>query len=120
MSSLGSISRVAAVSVALFAFASGTTIASDTGKKRFAIPAGDAALMLKQFADQSGRELIYSAKAVEGVRTNAVNGEFMSGDALKLMIAKTQLIAKEDMKSGALAIIYAPPTRAANPEQSKK
>lgn len=68
------------------------------------IPAGDASVALKQFSRLTGRETLFAAEAVRGIRTNAVKGEFSPGDALAQMIAGTPLKAVADGTTGAFAL----------------
>lgn len=70
----------------------------------FAIPAGEAAQTLKQFAQQAHREIVFSPATVAGVTTNAVQGEFAPEKALEAMLAETGLVATRDAKSGAFAV----------------
>jgi outer membrane receptor for ferric coprogen and ferric-rhodotorulic acid len=51
-------------------------VPNDAAKKSFDVPAGDAPHSLKQFAQQSGLELLYSTKEIAGATTNAVKGVF--------------------------------------------
>jgi outer membrane receptor for ferric coprogen and ferric-rhodotorulic acid len=96
---------MAAVSLLLFAATSQAVLTAEEAKKQFAIHGADAITMLKQFAAQSGCELIYSAKAVEGVRPHELRGEFSPLQALDLMLAGTPLSVREDEKTGAFAIV---------------
>jgi outer membrane receptor protein involved in Fe transport len=68
------------------------------------IPAGEASVALKQFSRLTGRETLFAAEAVRGIRTNAVKGEFAPGDALAQMIAGTPLKAVADGTTGAFAL----------------
>lgn len=79
-------------------------------KKSFNVPAGDAPTSLKQFAQQSGVELLYSPKEIEGTKTNAVKGYLTPREALAKLLDGTKLIATPGKTSGALAV-----TRAADP-----
>ncbi len=75
---------------------------------------GDAVSTLKEFAQQSGAELLYSADVVEGVKTHAVKGEFTPKDALELMVADTPLVVSQGRNSGGLAIRRATEAEAKN------
>ena len=79
-----------------------------TAKKSFDVPAGDAPVSLKQFAQQSGLELLYSAKEIAGAKTNAVKGVFTPREALAKMLNGTKLVATPGKTSGALAVTRAP------------
>src|SRR5882762_3373726 len=61
--------------------------AEDAPKKSFDIPAGEAFTALKQFLRQSGEQLIYKVDSLEGVKTNAIKGDFTPRDALDRMFA---------------------------------
>lgn len=89
-------------------------LAASAGKKSFDIPAADAVSALRQFANQSGRQLIYAGDAVAGVRTTLVKGDFTPREALDCMLQDTGLAVKEDDKTGALAIL--PGGRASAPQ----
>jgi outer membrane receptor protein involved in Fe transport len=90
---------------ALFAVVFLTTVlaASET-KRRFNLPAGDAAETLARFAEQADREIVFSPAAVRDVKTNAVTGEFAPREALDLLVARTSLVVTQDSTSGALAV----------------
>jgi len=70
----------------------------------FDVPSGEAERTLKTFSEQCGRSLIVATNVTVGVRTNAVRGEFMPGDALQQMLAGTGLVATEDETSGAFSV----------------
>lgn len=88
--------------------------AADGAKKTYDLPADEAVAAFKRFSQQSGRELIYPASAVEGVRTQAVRGDFTATEALHQMLEGTDLFAVEDQASGAFAI-----NRAASPNDQR-
>lgn len=77
-------------------------------KKTFDVPAGEAPVALKQFAQQAGLELLYSAKEISGVRTNAVKGTFTPHEALRKLLNGTKLIATPGKNRGAVAVTRAP------------
>jgi hypothetical protein len=98
---------------ALFRFAAvllaGATLltaaaAADLPKKSFDIPAGDAASTLRTAAQQAGREIMFPAATVQGVRTAAVKGELTVIAALERMLSGTDLRPVQDEKTGALAV----------------
>lgn len=62
-------------------------------RKPYDLPAGDAAVTLRQFADISGSEILYAAEVIRGVRTSAVKGEFTPLEALQHMLVGTSLYA---------------------------
>ena len=78
--------------------------AADTAKKAYQLSAGDAAVTLKRFSEQSGEQIVYPVDAVRGVQTNAVNGEFTARDALDRLVAGTELRIVRDERTGALAV----------------
>jgi iron complex outermembrane recepter protein len=77
--------------------------AADEPKRNYDLRAGDAATALRQFSEVSGREILFAAEVVRGVRTNALRGEFTALEALKQMLAGTKLHAIPD-GSGAIAV----------------
>jgi hypothetical protein len=78
--------------------------AADTAKRTYDLPAGEAAVTLRQFADISGREVIFAAEAVRGVRTREVRGELSAVEALERMLKGTKLYLQVDAATGALAV----------------
>ncbi len=78
--------------------------AGDGSKKSYDIPRGDAAAMLKQFSEVSGRETLFPAEVVRGVITNSVKGEFTPEEAIARLLDRTVLTAVADEKTGAFAI----------------
>jgi len=83
-------------------------------KKSYNVPAGDATSTLKQFAQQSGRELVYRADSVKGVQTAAVRGDLTAFDALNRMMAGTEFLVVQDDRTGALAL-----NRASDPNAAR-
>jgi iron complex outermembrane receptor protein len=81
-----------------------TAHAAEPAKKNYDLPAGEAAVRLKQFSETSGRETLFAAEAVRGVRTAVVKGEFTPKEALDRMLDGTGLVAVQDEKTGALAV----------------
>jgi len=55
------------------------------------IDAGDAAPQLNEFSRQSGLQLLFDFKVVKRYRTHAVDGVFYSCEALRAMLADTDL-----------------------------
>ncbi|MBP7142311.1 MAG: STN domain-containing protein [Opitutaceae bacterium] len=80
----------------------------DTTRRIFDVPAGEAHIALKQFAQQAGLELLYSAREIAGAKTNAVKGELTARDALKRLLSGTSLIAMPGKSRGAVAVTRAP------------
>src|SRR5690349_2851501 len=81
-----------------------TAVAAEDSKKTYNIPSGDAASTLKTYSEVSGRETLFAADAVRGVKTNSVRGVHDSSEALGAMLAGTGLVAVTDEKTGAVAI----------------
>lgn len=85
-----------------------TSEVGDSTKKSFDVPAGEASVALKQFAQQAGVELLYSAKEIGGTRTNAIKGVLTPQEALMKMLSGTKLIATPGKDRGAVAVTRAP------------
>lgn len=94
--------------VLVFSLVFPSSALADETKMSFDIAAGDALPALKQFAAQSGEQLLYSAEAVQGVATNAIKGTFTARDALDRMVSGTKLTVVADKKNGALSLVRAP------------
>jgi hypothetical protein len=96
--------------------ANALALAGDS-KRTFDIPAEPAEQTLKQFAAQSGLEVLYSTRAAAGVRTNAVKGELTADAAITQMLVGTPLYVVNDAKNGVLRIARndAAPPRATRP-----
>ncbi|MBE7538146.1 MAG: hypothetical protein HS122_07015 [Opitutaceae bacterium] len=80
----------------------------DSATRAFDVPAGDAHITLKQFAQQARLELLYSAREIEGTRTNPIKGDFTPREALNRMLNGTKLIATPGRNRGAVAVTRAP------------
>jgi outer membrane receptor protein involved in Fe transport len=98
--------------------------AAEAAARGFDIPAGDAAITLRQFATQAGVQLLYSPDDVGGVATQAVRGEFPPFTALQRMLDRTPLQARQDEKTKAIAISASksprgPPAPARPPDPSR-
>ncbi|SDS05149.1 TonB-dependent receptor [Opitutus sp. GAS368] len=76
----------------------------EPAKKTYDLPAGDAGIRLKQFSEISGRETLFAAETVRGVRTAAIKGEFTPVEALTRMLEGTGLVLVQDEKTGALGV----------------
>jgi outer membrane receptor protein involved in Fe transport len=81
-----------------------TVLAAAEPTRRFDVPAGDAAVTLKQAARQGGLEIVFPATHVRGVKTAAVKGNLTPQAALNRMLAGTELVLVQDAKSGALSV----------------
>jgi outer membrane receptor protein involved in Fe transport len=77
---------------------------AEGGRITFDLPAGDARPMLRQFAVQAKREILFPVGPVDGVKTNAVRGELTPQEAVERMLAGTELVATADPRTGAFAI----------------
>jgi outer membrane receptor protein involved in Fe transport len=88
---------------ALFLSFTLSVFAADAVKK-FDVPAGEAAVTLKQAAQQGGVEIAFPATTVRGVQTAAVKGTFTAREALNRMLAGTDLMLVQDSPSGALTV----------------
>lgn len=82
------------------AFAASLAGAAEGAKKPFDIPAGDALATLKLFIAQSGAQLLYSAEEIEGVRTQAIKGDYLPVSALEAMLFGTRLVVQQDERTG--------------------
>lgn len=82
----------------------GTPAQADTSRRSYELAAGDAAPVLRRLSALSGREILFAAEIVRGVRTNSVRGEFTPLEAARQLLAGTRLSVTEDERTGALAI----------------
>ncbi len=83
---------------------SAAVFAAEASRKNYDIPVSDAAVALKQFSAISGRETLFAAETVRGVKTPAVKGALTAQEALDALLAGTGLIATIDVKTGAIAV----------------
>ena len=70
----------------------------------FNIPAGEAAIALKKFSEQSGLSVMFAPERVEGVKTKEVVGQMSTRAALDRLLAGTTLYAIRTKEPGAYAI----------------
>lgn len=77
---------------------------SSDAPQAFDLPSGDASPMLKRFADQSKKEILFDVRNVSGIKTRAVRGTLTPEQALEQMLADTGLVARKDTKTGAFAV----------------
>ncbi len=96
-------SLMAAVSV--LAVTAGTASAQGT-EKRFNIPAEPAAAALKDFAHQSGLQVLAASADLNGVTTNAVTGSFQPREALQRLVDGKGLEIRTDA-NGAMLVVNA-------------
>lgn len=92
--------------------------APDQGPRTFDIASGDAASALKQFAAQSGAQLLYSTEEVSSVRTKELRGEYLSITALERLLEDTPLKARKDPKTNAISIIRRTPNASDSPAKT--
>jgi hypothetical protein len=111
MNTLSRYRIVRAPACIVFAFALAMLVAALDGaedtldlRRTFDIPAGSAEKTFKQFAAQAGGQLAYATDLVQGIRTNAIRGEYPPFAALEKMIAGTPLIVVRDGRPDAFAI----------------
>ena len=72
-------------------------------QREVSIPAGDLAAALNSYVRQTGRQLIYRADEVRGVRSPGTRGARPAGNALDAILRGTGFSARTD-PSGAIAI----------------
>lgn len=82
--------------------------AAPPSAQSFAVPAGPAETTLRQFATQSGAEVLFATRTVGQVRTNEVRGSFTARDALDRLLAGTGLIAEHDTRSNTWTVAADP------------
>lgn len=115
--------RITAFTVASLALAvalpSPLAAADAAAKKSFDIPAGSAAATLKQFAAQSGTQVIFPEDAIEGTRTKALKGDYTPAEAIERLLAGTALVAARDEKSGSFAVSSGPRKEGSGPNAER-
>lgn len=95
---------------ALCLFAAVVASAAEAAKRTFDLPADTAERSLKRLAQQSGTEVVFVSEVTEGVRANAVKGEFTPLEAAHRLLAGTPLQVVRDERTGVISV-----TRAAVP-----
>ncbi len=70
----------------------------------FDIPAAAAETALRQFAAQSGLEVLFATEIAAGVTTNALRGRMPPAQAIARLLAGTPLAAAQGARSGVLRI----------------
>ena len=85
--------------------------AGELEKRKFDVPADLADKSLRVFSVQSGTEVLFSSDAASGVRTNAIKGEFLPGEAVKKMLAGTTLYVRDE-RDGVFRIAATPRPKA--------
>ncbi len=101
--------RTLSVSLCVIVMIFTPPLAEGASRRNFAVPAGDALTTLNLFSAASNGKLLYSADAVAGVRTNAVEGEWSPREALDQMLEGTGLEVVQNARGEALAIRRKPP-----------
>ncbi|MBI5380599.1 MAG: TonB-dependent receptor [Opitutae bacterium] len=86
--------------------------ADDAARKKFDLPPAYAAQTLRQFAEQSGLEIIFSSENTAQVKTNAVKGTYSPKEAIELLLTGTGLVAEQNARTGAFTILRKPKERA--------
>ena len=79
-------------------------IATETSRRDYDIPAGDAAETLQSFVEQSGEQVFFFVERVRGYQTNSLKGTYMSSEALALLLEGSQLNFVTDMATGAVMV----------------
>ncbi len=100
-----------AVALALSMSGLVTTAAESTSADvavAFDLPAAAASKSLRQFAEQSGLDVVFSTEATARVQTNAVRGSYAPGDALARLLRGTGLIAERNPRTGAFTVLTSP------------
>src|SRR5688572_15516807 len=99
MHTLGNLLRV----ILLGALLAATAFAAEP-RKNYDLPSAPAEQALKRFAEESGRDTLFAADIIRGIRTSPVRGEYTAEEALQLMLADTGLVVARDVKTGAFAV----------------
>ena len=87
---------------AAFCFSFAAALLAAEARIAFDVPAGEARDTLKKFAQQAGREIVFSP--VGAIQTQAVKGQFTVREALDRLLARTDLTAFEDAKTGGMVV----------------
>lgn len=82
--------------------------ADEAAVQSFSISAGDAETALKEFAAQSGWQVLAPTELINRVRTREVRGQFTAQAALDRMLTDTPLAAVADEASNAFALVRRP------------
>lgn len=73
-------------------------------KRSFDVPVGPAEEALKRFSQQAGVDVVFVSTVTQGVRTNAVRGEFTALEAGQRLLDGTGLVLQRDAKTGLLSV----------------
>ncbi|MDF0491136.1 TonB-dependent receptor [Sphingobium sp. H39-3-25] len=83
------------VAAAMGAMVIATPAMADDGRRQdYNVEAGDLGDALRTVSRQSGREIIFSGKAVAGMRAPRLHGSFSADEAVRALLAGTGLIAE--------------------------
>ncbi len=80
----------------------------------FNIKSGEARTTLFEFARQAQLSVVMDRSDIEGVQTNEVSGLLVPRDALMQMLEGTNLVFKEDLETGAIAVTRSVETETVN------
>ncbi|MBC2606109.1 hypothetical protein [Pelagicoccus albus] len=87
-------------------------LANASEKQDWRLPSGDAIKTLRMLAAQGDAQIMYSDEAVQGTKTNAIEGRFTTLEALEAMLENTGLETIQTHRNRIFAI------RAVNPDNS--
>lgn len=93
-------------------------VGAESAKKFFDIPAGAGDQTLKQFAAQSGIEVVFGTATTAEVKTNAIKGEFVPREAIARLLEGTGLKIVANEKTGALTVSRDPNGQRAAPAKT--
>ena len=83
-------------------------LGAQTARKSFDLPSAAAEQGLKKFSQQAGVQVLFAAEVTEGVRTNAVKGDFTPLEAANKLLAGTPLTVVHDERTGVISVARAP------------
>lgn len=92
----------------------------ETSTRLFEVSEGLAITTLKETARQGDVEFIFSAQAVEGVRTKAIAGNYTPLEAFTLMLEETPLEVVFHGKAGVYAITFTKPITESKQQSNMK
>jgi iron complex outermembrane receptor protein len=88
---------------------------NDQQDHRFALPSQPLSASLRQFSDAAAEQIIFTEDLVHGIQAPPLFGAYSSNEALKILLAGTNLEA-ERTRSGAIMVLRAPATAPAPAE----
>src|SRR2546430_15986380 len=94
---------ISAFLVAIFYFPL-DLLAAPESLRLYNLPSDEASVTLRLFSSRAGKEVLFAAATVRGIRTHAVHGRYTPSEALDQILSGTILIAVSDEMSGAFAI----------------